>query len=122
VNEGRSVEVGSKFSFLGGRLSGTLSFSSTKELGISYSDPSVDLTTINPSEYPKQQITNPATGTPILGAGGQPELFDQYGLTVFNGIAKSQTAEFSVNYVPIRDDNLIFSYSYTKVTVVRAEP
>ena len=122
VNEGKSVEVGSKFSFLGGRLSGTLSFATTKELGVSYSDPSVDLTTINPSEYPKQQVTNPSTGTPIVGPNGQPELFDQYGLTVFNGIAKSNTIEFSANYAPTRDDNLIFSYSYTKVTVVRAEP
>lgn len=122
VNEGKSVEVGTKFSLLNGRLSGTLSFASTKELGVSYSDPGVDLTTINPSQYPKQQVNDPATGTPIVGANGQPQLFDQYGLTVFNGIAKSQTIELSVNYAPFRDDNLIFSYSYTKVTVVKAQP
>ena len=122
ANEGKSVEVGSKFNLLGGRLSGTLSFATTKEYGISYSDPSVDLTTINPNEYPKQQVNDPATNKPIVGPNGAPELFDQYGLTVFNGIAKSQTAEFSANYAVSRDDNLILSYSYTKVTVVKAEP
>ncbi len=120
TNEGESIEIGTKFDLLEGKISGNISLAQSSYQNLSWKDYTVSLTKINPTSYPPTTIDVDQDGQPDLGSDGKPILVDQYGLTRFDGEAESRTLELTLQATPVENWDTVLSYSYLETEVTKA--
>lgn len=106
---GDNYEIGSKFAFLGGRVSGAVALYESTFNNLTVKDYTFDLTTYDPVRYPQ-----------LPTAGGA--FVDQYGLDRFNGATRSRGVELNFQLKPTDNTDILVSYSHMKSEITRAAP
>jgi outer membrane receptor protein involved in Fe transport len=121
TNEGESYEVGTKFSLLDGKLTGSASIFQSAYQNLSWKDYTFNLTSVRPDRYPQTTIDANGDGTPDLDANGRPVLVDQFGLTRFDGEAETRGVEMALQARPFDGLDSVLSYSYLDTEITQGQ-
>lgn len=112
ANAGKSIEVGTKFSLFGGRVSGSLSAYQGTMHNLTWKDNTFDLTALDPVRYPAMMQT----------VDGAQQLVNQFGLSRFNGEVENKGVELNVQARPTERWDMVVSYSRIDSTIKRGAP